>query len=304
MQTQLMFSPLPSPKSRLTLSLAAWGTQFLMVALFLVITSLMPEVMPAVVRELPINLVPYDPPAPVVAHFTPQRIQMVAPVLEARLIVPRPVQRVVASTPVEEVATPKLEVKSLAPKITANPVIPRAVQVGGFGDPNGVPTHTGRAQVNINASGSFSAAPGSGSGGKIAGSVVASSGFGTTAQGGTPARHGTVTQSGFDSQAPVVARTVSLAVEPKVAPVTIMSKPTPLYTAEGRQMKIEGAVRLQVRFTADGKVVVLSVLNGLGHGLDEQAVAAAQRIKFKPAQREGQSTDSTVVLSVVFQLAS
>jgi hypothetical protein len=42
----------------------------------------------------------------------------------------------------------------------------------------------------------------------------------------------------------------------------------------------------------------------LGHGLDEAAVTAATKIKFKPAQRNGAAVDSTAIVHVMFQLAS
>jgi outer membrane biosynthesis protein TonB len=42
----------------------------------------------------------------------------------------------------------------------------------------------------------------------------------------------------------------------------------------------------------------------LGHGLDEAAVSAANKIKFKPAQHNGSAVDSTAVVHVMFQLAS
>jgi len=45
-------------------------------------------------------------------------------------------------------------------------------------------------------------------------------------------------------------------------------------------------------------------LQGLGYGLDEQAVKAAEQIKFKPALHEGRPVDSTAVVHIVFQLAS
>jgi hypothetical protein len=48
---------------------------------------------------------------------------------------------------------------------------------------------------------------------------------------------------------------------------------------------------------------VLRVVRGLGHGLDDNAVKAAQQIQFKPATRNGQPADSTVFLHIVFQLA-
>lgn len=87
-------------------------------------------------------------------------------------------------------------------------------------------------------------------------------------------------------------------------PVEITFKPKPDYTDEGRKLKINGEVRLQVMFKSDGRVVVVKVLQGLGYGLDEQAVKAAQQIKFKPAQREGQPVDSMAQIHIIFELIS
>jgi len=73
--------------------------------------------------------------------------------------------------------------------------------------------------------------------------------------------------------------------------VDILDKPRPQYTAEGRRMRTEGDVALDLVFLANGTVQVNSVISGLGHGLDEAAVRAAQQIKFKPAKRDGQPVD-------------
>jgi len=59
----------------------------------------------------------------------------------------------------------------------------------------------------------------------------------------------------------------------------------------------------EVVFTANGQVKALRVVRGLGHGLDEAALRAAEQIKFKPAQREGHAVDSMAVLHVIFQMA-
>jgi outer membrane biosynthesis protein TonB len=41
----------------------------------------------------------------------------------------------------------------------------------------------------------------------------------------------------------------------------------------------------------------------MGHGLDEAAIEAANKIRFKPAVRNGLPVDSTAIVHVVFQLA-
>ena len=55
----------------------------------------------------------------------------------------------------------------------------------------------------------------------------------------------------------------------KMVPAEVISKPTPAYTAEARNLRIEGEVVLEVVFEASGKLRVLRVVQGLGHGLDE-----------------------------------
>jgi TonB family protein len=91
---------------------------------------------------------------------------------------------------------------------------------------------------------------------------------------------------------------------PPTVPVEILYKPKAAYTDEARKLKLEGEVLLEVLFRANGQLQVNRVLRGLGHGLDEAAADAASRIRFKPAQRNGSPVDSTVVVHVLFQLAS
>lgn len=86
-------------------------------------------------------------------------------------------------------------------------------------------------------------------------------------------------------------------------PVEILAKPRPAYTDEARRRQIEGEVVLHVTFTASGRVDILSVIHGLGFGLDERATEAARRIRFRPALENGRPVDSTAYLHMTFQLA-
>jgi TonB family protein len=150
---------------------------------------------------------------------------------------------------------------------------------------------------------------GNGTGGaRGARGTVASSGFGNGVATEAPnLPHGrAVQQSGFGDTRPVSELPRHAKAVPALSPtspVEIVSKPVPTYTAEARDLKLEGEVLLEVNFTADGKPNILRVVRGLGHGLDEAAVKAAQQIKYKPAKREGQPVDSVAMLHVVFQLA-
>lgn len=192
---------------------------------------------------------------------------------------------------------------------------PGQVQTGGFGDPNGVPTKatTGKA-VNIAAAGSFDLPSGAGYGNGIGGDreargVVVSAGFGNeTAEGNhsRPVARAALEASGFgDADVPAPPSTKSRAEVSSVTvlPAEIISKPTPSYTAEARSLKIQGEVLLEVVLEASGNLHVVRVVQGLGHGLDDNAVRAAEQIRFKPALRNGQPADSTVLLHIIFQLA-
>jgi TonB family protein len=75
------------------------------------------------------------------------------------------------------------------------------------------------------------------------------------------------------------------------------------YTAEARQLKVQGDVVLRVTFTASGQVIINSVVRGLGHGLDEEARRVASQIRFRPATRNGQAVDLTTNITITFQLA-
>lgn len=105
--------------------------------------------------------------------------------------------------------------------------------------------------------------------------------------------------SGPVAQAPSSVRPSN---EPSTPP-DVTYKPKPEYTAEGRNLKVEGNVVLQVRFRSSGQVEVLSVLHSLGHGLDEQAKKAAQNIRFKPATQGGHPVDFVGSVTIIFQLA-
>ena len=144
--------------------------------------------------------------------------------------------------------------------------------------------------------------------------MVASAGFGDgvatgDGSGRTNATRGTVRQSGFGDAEPVAAaqtstkKAVAAETAGRLTPAEVLSKPTPVYTTEARQLKIEGEVLLEVVFESSGTLRVIRVVRGLGHGLDEAAIRAAEQIRFKPAQRDGQPTNSNAVLHIVFQLA-
>lgn len=282
---------------------------------------------------VPVNHDPQPPLPPVLVE------RVASPVAPIRPAAPKP--KLVAKAEMEETPVPSFSVAPRKPDLplspapvipqeavktnvfstgsSAPPIIARApaqVQTGGFGDPNGLPAKPDQSKaVTVAAMGSFDLpsgpAYGNGTGGpKGTPAVVTSSGFGNgtaITDNRVHTQAAVVQQSGFgDSDIPAPLTTHSQASQSAMVhavPAEIISKPTPTYTPEARNLHIEGEVLLEVTLQASGNLRVLRVVQGLGHGLDDNAVRAAEQIHFKPAMRNGQPADSTVVLHIIFQLA-
>ena len=280
---------------------------------------------------------PKPKPLPVHAKLLPREPVFQAP----KLIVPHEI-RAPKPQP-QEIEPPKVAMNNFAPAVLkptsgARPVLIHTgefagssvtptvnapiekVQTGGFGDPNGLkPSANSKPNGKLiaSAAGSFDMPVGPGQGNGSGGAkgikgTVASADFGngvaTGGQGdGRRSGRGSagVQSSGFGSQqiaqnTPHIQRVDS---GPPTTSVEITYKPNPAYTDEAKTLKLEGEVLLEVEFLASGQLHVNRVVRGLGHGLDETAVAAANKMRFKPAMRNGQAMDSTAIVHVVFQLA-
>jgi TonB family protein len=267
---------------------------------------------------------PQPPPKPVVKREVVKEIPKPEVVIQKPKIFNPVITAPVAKRVVEhKTMAPEVEVAKAFPDPTpplsmgssALPTLKRpreAVQTGGFGDPNGVPTNN-KTDHNVNVAqlGSFDmpAGPGTGNGtggAKGAKGVIGSAGFGNGVAVGTPGgSHGSVHQGLFaDEQAgPAGPKVKQTAAASNTKPVEILAVPKPVYTSEGLAKRIEGNVRLEVVFTASGEVKVLRVLQGLGYGLDEAAESAARQIRFRPALQDGQPVDSEVPIRITFELA-
>src|SRR6266496_1028765 len=267
------------------------------------ITKLLPEVK----FETPKLIVPKEMPRPKVeeARVEPPRIQQVN--FEAPKLQP-----VSGAMPANVIHTGAFG-SSATPTVNA-PI--QKVQTGGFGDPNGLPGE-GKQGAKLTAAklGSFDLPEGPGTGNGTGGAkgikgTIASAGFGNgiaqPGHGDGRANGQGVQASGFATQQ-VATNAGHHALDDTAALTTqveILYKPKPVYTEEARKLNLEGEVLLEVTFGANGELHVTRVVRGLGHGLDEAAVAATGKIKFKPAQRNGSSVDFTGVVRVTFQLAS
>ncbi len=337
------FSSLPPWRAPWSEFVLSYGAQAVVIAIFVWIPVLHPEILEGPKKDyhaielvptpVPVNHAPQRQlPKPVlVAELDP-------PPAALRLPAPQPQPK----PKVEDAPAPEVKIATKKPDTlppSAAPAIPRQivrtnvfstgssapqtierapqqVQTGGFGDPNGIPARTTQTRaVNIAQAGGFDMPTGPGYGNGTGGAngargVVASTGFGNgvaTGNAHASSPRGAVRQAGFgdaDVPAPptVQSRPAAQAAA-KIVPAEILSKPTPIYSEEARAKRIEGEVLLQVVLEATGRLRVLKIVHGLGHGLDDAAVHAAEQIRFKPALQDGQPSDSTVVLHIIFQLA-
>ena len=267
------------------------------------ITKLLPEVK----FETPKLIVPKEMPRPKVQEvkIEPPKIQPVK--FEAPKLEP-----VSGAMPAKIIHTGSFGSEA-TPTVNA-PI--QKVQTGGFGDPNGLPGE-GKQGAKLTAAklGSFDLPEGAGTGNGTGGAkgikgTIASAGFGNgiaqPGHGDGRASGQGVQAAGFTSQqvATNSGRHNLTDTAALTAQVEILYKPKPAYTDEARKLNLEGEVLLEVLFGANGELHINRVVRGLGHGLDEAAVSAANKIKFKPAQRNGSAVDSTAVVHVMFQRAS
>jgi TonB family protein len=279
------------------------------------------------------------PPPPVAPPVVHAKLLPPAPVATPKLAVPREIREAHEQPKEKEIEPPKIAVNNFTPAVLkpvaggARPMLihtgdfagssvtptvnapVQKVQTGGFGDPNGI-NGQGKPNAKLVAAntGAFDMPQGAGNGNGSGGAkgirgTVASADFGNGMASpgngdGRSSGRGNVQTGGFGAQEVAqAAKPRQLDSGPPTNPVEITSKPIPVYTDEARQLKLEGEVLLEVMFGANGQLHVNRVVRGLGHGLDEAAVAAANQMRFKPSLRDGQAVDSTAVVHVLFQLA-
>ena len=84
-------------------------------------------------------------------------------------------------------------------------------------------------------------------------------------------------------------------------PVAI-NRPRPEYTTLARKNGVQGIIRVRALIGVDGKVKDVRLLGHLPDGLDNEAVKAVRRMRFKPATKAGQNVEFWQMLEVEFNL--
>ena len=291
---------------------ASYGIQAIVVALLLIIT--LTTTTPVLIQKKysAISLV-----APTLSNPSPVRLPVARVSVPPVAVSSQALPVVVTPMSIPAPRTPRVErtvdvPAPPAPKPVLQPNFPaqipamhvaKPVHTGSFGDPNGLPVQqptsaTSRAPA-LASVGSFGT-PATGTG-RPSGRGVATGAFGTQS-GASGQANKSVKSVDFSEPALAKSQTVAAKVSP-IAPVAIQSKPAPVYTEEARRLRVEGDVVVQVVFSATGEIRIVGVVKGLGHGLDEAAVAATRQIRFTPARRDGQFVDYPATIHVVFALS-
>jgi TonB family protein len=82
----------------------------------------------------------------------------------------------------------------------------------------------------------------------------------------------------------------------------ILFQPEPEYSTEARKAMLQGTVVLEVVVDVSGKTRNIKLLRSLGLGLDEEAMKAVEKWRFKPAMKDGKPVAVIINAFVGFHL--
>jgi TonB family protein len=83
---------------------------------------------------------------------------------------------------------------------------------------------------------------------------------------------------------------------------SLLFKVEPEYSEEARKAKYQGTVQLYVEVDPSGRAQNIRVVHSLGLGLDEKAIEAVRRWKFKPGYKDGRPVTVAATIDVNFRL--
>jgi protein TonB len=87
-----------------------------------------------------------------------------------------------------------------------------------------------------------------------------------------------------------------------VSPPSVLSKVEPEYSEEARKAKWQGTVVLQLVVDEKGLPQQMKVLHSLGLGLDQKAMEAVAKWRFKPGMKDGKPVPVIATIEVNFRL--
>lgn len=258
-------------------------------------------------------------------HLQPKQIQMPKPVVEPKQVQMEAKVNLPTVAPKPQVVTlapqPKAALTAAMPAqndkvkastapvhlgetfgATPNPNATRPATIAAIGNPYGGMQGPAVAPHGVVGSTGIGNGLKSGSNAGVVGKVASAGIPGATGT-GPATNYGRVGSAGIPAATQAVAAPKLVSEPVQSTSVEVLSKPPVVYTSEARQLHVEGDVVLSVTFLANGQVVVNGILQGLGHGLDEEARRVAQQIRFRPATSNGRPVDVTTKIRITFQLA-
>ena len=87
-----------------------------------------------------------------------------------------------------------------------------------------------------------------------------------------------------------------------VSQPAVIYKVDPEYSEQARQAKQSGTVMLSVIVDVEGYARDIHVVNGLGMDLDEKAIEAVEKWKFRPGMKDGQPVNVRATIEINFRL--
>jgi TonB family protein len=78
--------------------------------------------------------------------------------------------------------------------------------------------------------------------------------------------------------------------------------PKPDYTDKARDHHVQGVIRSRALVDVRGYVKEVRLANHLPYGLDDEAVKAVKRMRFKPAMKDRQHVEAWIFIEVEFRL--
>lgn len=90
--------------------------------------------------------------------------------------------------------------------------------------------------------------------------------------------------------------------DPKITPPVLIYKEEPEFSEQARKAKYQGTVLLSIEVDASGHPRNVRVVRGLGLGLDEKAIEAVSRWRFRPGVQNGNPVVTSATVEVNFRL--
>ena len=89
---------------------------------------------------------------------------------------------------------------------------------------------------------------------------------------------------------------------PGVVPPVPVYSPQPEYSEAASKAKFQGTVRLALVIDPSGQPTQIRALSPLGLGLDQEAIEAVEKWRFRPGTKDGQPVSVQASVEVNFRL--